>query len=38
MVSRVDFSDGDYSDKRSCYLQFEASLGDSVRFENARDG
>ncbi len=37
MASGVDCPDGDYSDKRSCYLQFEAALGDSVRFEDSPD-
>jgi CubicO group peptidase (beta-lactamase class C family) len=37
MASGVDCPDGDYSDKRSCYLQFEAALGDSVRFDDSPD-
>jgi CubicO group peptidase (beta-lactamase class C family) len=37
MASGVDCPDGDYADKRSCYLQFEAALGDSVRFEDSPD-
>jgi CubicO group peptidase (beta-lactamase class C family) len=37
MASGVDCPDGDYSDKRSCYLQFQAALGDSVRFEDSPD-
>ena len=37
MASGVDCPDGDYSDKRSCYLKFEAALGDSVRFEDSPD-
>jgi CubicO group peptidase (beta-lactamase class C family) len=37
MASGVDCPDGDYTDKRSCYLQFEASLGDSVRFDDSPD-
>ena len=37
MASGVDCPDGDYSDKKSCYLQFEAALGDSVRFEDSPD-
>jgi len=37
MASGVDCADGDYSDKRSCYLQFEAALGDSVRFDDSPD-
>ena len=37
MASGVDCPDLDYSDKRSCYLQFEAALGDSVRFEDSPD-
>ena len=37
MASGVDCPDGDYSDKRSCYLQFEAALGDSVRFADSPD-
>jgi CubicO group peptidase (beta-lactamase class C family) len=37
MASGVDCPDGDYSDKRSCYLQFEAALGDSVRYEDSPD-
>jgi len=37
MASGVDCPDGDYSDKTSCYLQFESSLGDSVRFEDSPD-
>jgi CubicO group peptidase (beta-lactamase class C family) len=37
MASGVDCPDGDYSDKQSCYLQFQAALGDSVRFEDSPD-
>jgi len=37
MASGVDCPDGDYADKRSCYLQFEAALGDSVRFDDSPD-
>ena len=37
MASGVDCPDGDYTDRQSCYLQFEASLGDSVRDENSPD-
>ncbi len=37
MASGVDCPDGDYADKRSCYLQFESALGDSVRFEDSPD-
>lgn len=29
MASGVDCPDGDYSDRTSCYMQFEASLGDA---------
>ena len=37
MASGIDCPDGDYSDKKSCYLQFESALGDSVRFEDSPD-
>ena len=37
MASGVDCPDGDYSDRDTCYMQFEASLGDAVRSENSPD-
>ncbi len=37
MASGVDCPDGDYTDRQSCYLQFESALGDSVRDENSPD-
>ncbi len=37
MASGVDCPDGDYTDRRSCYMQFEASLGDAVRDEDSPD-
>ncbi|MCY3931972.1 MAG: serine hydrolase [Acidobacteria bacterium] len=37
MASGVDCPDGDYSDRTTCYYQFEASLGDGVRSEKTPD-
>lgn len=37
MASGVDCPDGDYSDRDTCYMQFEASLGDAVRTANSPD-
>ena len=37
MASGVDCPDGDYSDRSTCYYQFEASLGDAVRSERTPD-
>jgi len=37
MASGVDCADGDYSDRQSCYMQFEASLGDGVRDADSPD-
>lgn len=37
MASGVDCPDGDYSDRSTCYYQFEASLGDAVRSEGTPD-
>ena len=37
MASGVDCPDGDYSDRTTCYYQFEASLGDAVRSERTAD-
>ncbi len=37
MASGVDCPDGDYSDRSTCYYQFEASLGDAVRSEKTPD-
>ena len=37
MASGVDCPDGDYSDRETCYMQFEASLGDAVRSEDSPD-
>ena len=37
MASGVDCEDGDYSDRASCYYQFEASLGDAVRSADSPD-
>ncbi|MAI78009.1 MAG: hypothetical protein CL917_03640 [Deltaproteobacteria bacterium] len=37
MASGVDCPDGDYSDRDTCYMQFEASLGDAVRDEDSPD-
>ena len=37
MASGVDCPDGDYSDRATCYYQFEASLGDAVRSEKTPD-
>ena len=37
MASGVDCPDGDYSDRSTCYYQFEASLGDGVRSEKTPD-
>lgn len=37
MASGVDCPDGDYSDRSTCYYQFEATLGDAVRSEKTPD-
>ena len=37
MASGVDCPDGDYSDRKTCYMRFEASLGDTVRDANSPD-
>ena len=37
MASGVDCPDGDYTDRSTCYYQFEASLGDAVRSEGTPD-
>lgn len=37
MASGVDCADGDYSDRQSCYMLYEASLGDAVRDESSPD-
>lgn len=37
MASGVDCPDGDYTDRSTCYYQFEASLGDAVRSERTPD-
>jgi CubicO group peptidase (beta-lactamase class C family) len=37
MASGVDCPDGDYTDRNTCYYQFEASLGDAVRSEKTPD-
>ena len=37
MASGVDCPDGDYSDRDTCYMQFEASLGDAVRSGDSPD-
>lgn len=37
MASGVDCPDGDYTDRGTCYYQFEASLGDGVRSERTPD-
>ena len=37
MASGVDCPDGDYSDRSTCYYQFEASLGDGVRSAKTPD-
>ncbi len=37
MASGVDCPDGDYSDRQSCYMRFEASLGDAVRDATSPD-
>ncbi len=37
MASGVDCPDGDYTDRTSCYYQFEASLGDAVRDDSTPD-
>ncbi|MEE3329193.1 MAG: serine hydrolase domain-containing protein [Myxococcota bacterium] len=37
MASGVDCPDGDYSDRETCYMQFEASLGDAVRGPDSPD-
>ncbi len=37
MASGVDCPDGDYFDRQSCYMRFEASLGDAVRDATSPD-
>ena len=37
MASGVDCPDGDYTDRTTCYYQFEASLGDAVRGPGSPD-
>ena len=37
MASGVDCPDGDYSDRDTCYMRFEASLGDAVRSPDSPD-
>ena len=37
MASGIDCPDGDYSDRSTCYYQFEASLGDGVRSATTPD-